>query len=55
MSKGDSLPEPAEKGLEDRLMGVSTTSSLFTLEAKLDTLLALVGEGKRWEGGDIEG
>lgn len=46
VSKGDSLLEPAEKGLQDRLTGVSTTSSLFTLEAKLDTLLALVGEGK---------
>lgn len=55
VSKVDSLLEPAEKGLQDRLIGVSTTSSLFTLEAKLDTLLALVGEGKRWEGGDIEG
>lgn len=55
VSKSDSLLELAEKGLEDRLIGVSTNSSLFKLEAKLDTLLALVGEGKRWEGGDIEG
>lgn len=55
VSKGDTLLEPAEKGLQDGLIGVSATSSLFKLEAKLDTLLALVGEGKRWEGGDIEG
>lgn len=55
--KHDSLLEPAVEGLQDRLSEVSTTSSLFTLEAKLDTLLALVGEGKRWEGegGDLEG
>ncbi|MCJ1346953.1 hypothetical protein MMC31_005173 [Peltigera leucophlebia] len=50
-SKGYSLDPGAEEGLlQDRLSGVSTTSSLFTLEAKLDTLLALVGEGKRWRG-----
>lgn len=57
VSKGDSLEPGAEEGLlHDRLSGVSTTSSLFTLEAKLDTLLALVGEGKTWEErGDKEG
>lgn len=55
VSKCGSLLDPAEEGLQDRLSGVSTTSSLFILEAKLDTLLALVGEGKRWEGGDNEG
>lgn len=53
--KGDSLLEPTERGLQDRLIGLSPTSSLFTLEAKLDSLLALVGEGKRWEGADIKG
>lgn len=55
VSKGDTLLEPAEKGVQDRLNGVGATSSLVKLEAKLDTLLALVGEGKRWEGSDIEG
>lgn len=55
-SKGDFLEPGAEDQglLHDRLSGVSTTSSLFTLEAKLDTLLALVGGGKRWEGGEVE-
>ena len=47
-SKGDFLEPGAEDQglLRDRLSRVSTTSSLFTLEAKLDTLLALVGGGK---------
>lgn len=55
-SKGDFLEPGAEdQGLpQDRLSAVSTTSSLFKLEAKLDTLLALVGEGKRCEGGGVE-
>lgn len=61
-SKGDSLDSGggAEEGRllllqQDRLSGASTSSLLFTLEAKLDILLALVGDGKKLEGGDVEG
>lgn len=47
-SKRDFLePGADDQGLlQDRLSRVSTTGSLFTLDAKLDILLALVGGGK---------